>query len=195
MCGRFTLRTRDRIKVKGLRTSDLPFEARFNIAPSQSILPFANFGNGLDLRYLVWGLVPSWSKDGKGFINARSETIEDKPSFSESFQRRRCLIPADGFYEWERSGKIAQPYLFQMRDESPFAFAGIWEEWQVDGNSIASCAIITTTANELIGSIHDLICTNSVKALEVQTGLTHLVSPELGQEFDLLGVLRDEVDD
>ena len=100
MCGRFTLRSRARLKVKGLRASDLPFEARFNIAPSQSILAIADFGNGLDLRYLVWGLVPSWSKDGKGFINARSETIMDKPSFSESFQRRRCLIPADGFYEF-----------------------------------------------------------------------------------------------
>ena len=155
MCGRFTLRTRDRIKLKGLSTSELPFEARYNIAPSQSILAIADFGNSLDLRYLVWGLVPSWSKDGKGFINARSETIEDKPSFSESFQRRRCLIPADGFYEWQRSGKIAQPYFFQMKDESPFAFAGIWDEWQGDGKVIASCAIITTTANELLASIHD----------------------------------------
>ena len=155
MCGRFTLRSRDRIKAKGLGNSDLPFEARFNIAPSQSILAIADFGNELDLKYLVWGLVPSWSKDGKGFINARSETIEDKPSFSESFQRRRCLIPADGFYEWQRSGKIAQPYYFQMRDESPFAFAGIWDEWQGDGKVIASCAIITTTANELLASIHD----------------------------------------
>jgi putative SOS response-associated peptidase YedK len=155
MCGRFTLRTRDRIKLKGLSTSELPFEARYNIAPSQSILAIADFGHELDLKYLVWGLVPSWSKDGKGFINARSETIADKPSFSESFQRRRCLIPADGFYEWQRSGKIAQPYFFQMHDESPFAFAGIWDEWQTDGNLIASCAIITTRANELLAPIHD----------------------------------------
>jgi putative SOS response-associated peptidase YedK len=155
MCGRFTLRTRDRIKLKGLSTSELPFEARYNIAPSQSILAIADFGNELDLKYLVWGLVPAWSKDGKGFINARSETIADKPSFSESFQRRRCLIPADGFYEWQRSGKMAQPYFFQMHDESPFAFAGIWDEWQGDGKVIASCAIITTTANELLASIHN----------------------------------------
>lgn len=145
------------LKLKGLSTSELPFEARYNIAPSQSILAIADLGNSLDLRYLVWGLVPSRSKDGKGFINARSETIEDKPSFSESFQRRRCLIPADGFYEWQRSGKIAQPYYFQMRDESPFAFAGIWDEWQGDGKVIASCAIITTTANELLAPIHNRI--------------------------------------
>ena len=155
MCGRFTLRSSRGIKVEGARNLDLPLEPRYNIAPSQKVLVAAHLGNGLDLRYLVWGLVPSWSKDGKGFINARSETIEDKPSFSESFQRRRCLIPADGFYEWQRSGKVAQPYFFQMRDESPFAFAGIWDEWQGDEKAIASCAIITTTANELVASIHD----------------------------------------
>src|SRR5258705_6054166 len=96
-----------------------------------------------------------WSKDGKGFINARAEALEERPSFRESFQRRRCLIPADGFYEWQRSGKIAQPYFFHMRDESPFAFAGIWDEWKGDGKAIASCAIITTTANELLASVHD----------------------------------------
>jgi putative SOS response-associated peptidase YedK len=155
MCGRFTLRSSRGIKVEGARNLDLPLEPRYNIAPSQKVLVAAHLGNGLDLRYLVWGLVPSWSKDGKGFINARSETIEDKPSFSESFQRRRCLIPADGFYEWQRSGKVAQPYFFQMRDESPFAFAGIWDEWQGDEKAIASCAIITTTANELVALIHD----------------------------------------
>jgi putative SOS response-associated peptidase YedK len=155
MCGRFTLRSSRGIKVEGARNLDFPLEPRYNIAPSQNVLVAADFGNGLDLRYRVWGLVPSWSKDGKGFINARSETIADKPSFSESFQRRRCLIPADGFYDWQRSGKFAQPYFFQMHDESPFAFAGIWDEWQTDGNLIASCAIITTTANKLLASIHD----------------------------------------
>ncbi len=100
MCGRFTLRSRDRIKVKGLRTLDLPFEARYNIAPGQSILAIADFGHGPELTSLVWGLIPSWSNDGKGFINARCETLEAKPSFSESFQRRRCLIPSDGFFEF-----------------------------------------------------------------------------------------------
>jgi len=155
MCGRFTLHSRDRIKLKGLATPDLPFEPRYNIAPSQNVVTISDFGSGLEARLLTWGLIPSWSKDGKGFINARAETLEEKPSFRESFQRRRCVIPADGFYEWQRSGKIARPYLFQMRDESQFAFAGIWDEWQGDGKLIASCAIITTTANELLASIHD----------------------------------------
>ena len=155
MCGRYTLHSRDRTRLKGAHALDLPFEPRYNIAPSQTITTIVDFGRGPELRPMVWGLIPSWSSDGKGFINARAETIEEKPSFSELFQRRRCLIPADGFYEWQRFGKIAQPYFFQMRDESPFAFAAIWDEWQGDGKLIASCAIITTTANELLAPIHD----------------------------------------
>ena len=155
MCGRFTLRSSRRVKLEVARNLDLPLEPRYNIAPSQNVLTIGDFGAGLEARLLKWGLIPSWSTDGKGFINARAETLEEKPSFRESFQRRRCLIPADGFYEWQRSGKIAQPYFFHMRDESPFAFAGIWDEWKGDGKAIASCAIITTTANELLASIHD----------------------------------------
>lgn len=103
----------------------------------------------------LWGLIPSWSKEPKGFMNARPETVEDKPSFSESYQRRRCLIPADGFYEWKRMGKTKQPYYFQLTGETPFAFAGIWDEWRNDGISIASCSIITTTPNDLLAAIHD----------------------------------------
>ena len=156
MCGRFTLKSPGRIKFDQISRSNLqPLFPRYNIAPSQSILAIVQRGVEREAKFLQWGLIPSWSKDAKGFINARSETIEEKPSFSESFQRRRCLIPADGFYEWQRSGKIAQPYFFQMRDESPFAFAGIWDEWQWDGISIASCAIVTTEANDLLVAIHD----------------------------------------
>ena len=154
MCGRFTLRSRDRIKLKGLRTSNLPFEARYNIAPSQTISAIADFGRGLELTLLVWGLIPSRSNDGKGFINARCETLEAKPSFSESFQQRRCLIPADGFYEWQKSGRSRQPFYFQLQDESPFAFAAIWDHWGNGEQFVTSCAIITTAANELIGPLH-----------------------------------------
>jgi putative SOS response-associated peptidase YedK len=156
MCGRFTLKSPGRIKFARVDGSNLPpLFPRYNIAPSQNVLAVVQNDGEREAAFLQWGLIPSWSKEGKGFINARSETIEDKPSFSESFHRRRCLIPADGFYEWQRSGKIAQPYFFHMKDESPFAFAGIWDEWQGDGKVIASCAIITTTANELLASIHD----------------------------------------
>ena len=78
---------------------------------------------------MVWGLIPSWSNDGKGFINARAETLEEKPSFSESFRLRRCLIPADGFFEWKRTGREKPPFYFQVDDELAFAFAGIWDTW------------------------------------------------------------------
>jgi putative SOS response-associated peptidase YedK len=155
MCGRYTLRNPRRFKFDGSRNLDLPLEARYNIAPSQSVLVVADFGSGLEASYLVWGLIPSWSREQKGFINARSETLEDKPSFSEPFQRRRCLIPADGFFEWKRLGRAKQPFYFQLKDESPFAFAGVWDKWQRDGDSITSCAIITTTSNELLATIHD----------------------------------------
>jgi len=155
MCGRFTLKSPGRITFDRVDRSNLPpLFPRYNIAPSQRVLAIVLRASEREAAFLQWGLIPSWSKDGKRFINARSETIEDKPSFSESFQRRRCLIPADGFYEWQRSGKIAQPYFFHMRDESPFAFAGIWDEWQGNGKLIVSCAIITTTANELLASVH-----------------------------------------
>src|SRR5260221_6484616 len=154
MCGRFTLHSRDRINIKGLASLDLPFEARYNIAPSQNVLTIGDFGAGLQGRLLTWGLIPSWSTDGKGFINARAETIEERPSFSESFRLRRCLIPADGFFEWKRTGREKRPFYFQV-DEMPFAFAGIWDTWRNRGDVITSCAIITTAANELVGELHD----------------------------------------
>jgi putative SOS response-associated peptidase YedK len=155
MCGRFTLHSRERIKLKGLASLDLPFEARYNIAPSQHVLTISDFGAGLEGRLTTWGLIPSWSTDGKGFINARAETIEEKPSFSESFRLRRCLIPADGFFEWKRTGREKRPFYFQVDDEMPFAFAGIWDSWSNRGDVVTSCAIITTAANELVGELHD----------------------------------------
>jgi putative SOS response-associated peptidase YedK len=155
MCGRFTLHSRERIKLKGFTALDLPFEARYNIAPSQQILAIADFGKGIEAGMLTWGLIPSWSTDGKGFINARAETLEEKPSFNESFRFRRCLIPADGFFEWKRTGREKRPYYIYGRDEEPVMFAGIWDTWRNRGELITSCAIITTTANELVGELHD----------------------------------------
>ena len=155
MCGRFTLHSRDRIKLKGLNTLDLPFEARYNIAPSQEILAIADFGKGIEARMLTWGLIPSWSTDGTPFINARAETLEEKPSFSESFRFRRCLIPANGFYEWKRAGREKRPYYIQSIDRGPVMFAGIWDTWGNRGDVITSCAIITTAANEIVEPLHD----------------------------------------
>lgn len=157
MCGRFTLKTPERLKFDRIvNTFDLDnIIPRYNIAPTQNVLAVVERDAVREITNLQWGLIPFWSKDAKGFINARVETIDSKPTFSESFQRRRCLIPADGFYEWERAGKkIAQPYYFQMKDGAPFAFAGVWDRWKSEGNTIHSFAIITTTANELLATIH-----------------------------------------
>jgi putative SOS response-associated peptidase YedK len=106
-----------------------------------------------------WGLVPSWSSDisiGAPLINARSETVLDKPAFREAFRTRRCLIPADGFYEWKKLGKERQPYHFDMTDGTLFAFAGLWDRWKSPaGQMLESCSIMTTTANKLLEDIHD----------------------------------------
>ena len=134
---------------------DLPFEPRYNIAPSQQVIAILDLGRGPETRILTWGLIPSWSTDGKGFINARAETLEERPSFNESFRWRRCLIPADGFFEWKRAGREKRPFYIYARDEAPLMFAGIWDTWRSRGEVITSCAIITTPANELVGELHD----------------------------------------
>lgn len=155
MCGRFTLKTPEQVRLDRIKVFDLKdLVPRYNIAPSQDVLAVVQRDMEREAIFVQWGLIPFWSKEPKGFINARVETIEEKPAFSESFQRRRCLIVADGFYEWERNGKISQPHYFQMKDQAPFAFAGIWDRWKTEGTSITSCAIITTTANELLAQIH-----------------------------------------
>jgi putative SOS response-associated peptidase YedK len=155
MCGRFTLQSANKIRLRKFRPPELSFEPRYNIAPSQDVLVIADFGNGPEARMLSWGLIPSWSSDGRGFINARSETLEEKRSFSESFRFRRCLIPADGFFEWKRRGKERRPYYIQSVHEGPMMFAGVWDTWRGRGGAITSCAIITTPANDLIGELHD----------------------------------------
>jgi putative SOS response-associated peptidase YedK len=163
MCGRFTLT----VSPEELQAafpdfhipSDLP--PSYNIAPSQPIPVVTNEGkNSLD--FVRWGLIPSWTKPenfGKyNLINARSETAGEKPSFKNSLKRRRCLILADGFYEWSKSksGKGKTPYYFTLKDQNPFAFAGLWEIWQSpDGDEIRSATILTTSPNEVVKPIHD----------------------------------------
>ena len=156
MCGRFTLRRPEKTRIEGVSAADLAgAEPRYNVAPSQNILGVIQTNDERHALYFHWGLIPSWSKEPRGVINARAETIAEKPSFRDSFKRRRCLIPADGFYEWRREGRAKQPFYFQMKDEGVFAFAGLWDTWGKDDDSITSCAIITTTPNELVGSVHD----------------------------------------
>lgn len=160
MCGRFAQRTPAKSLGEVFGVAEVPHvEARYNIAPTQPILSVLQTPDGREMRWFRWGLVPSWAKDasmGARLINARSETVAEKPAFREAFKSRRCLIPADGFYEWARTGGRKQPYFFQMRDESPFAFAGLWERWRgSDGETLDSCTILTTEANEVLRPVHD----------------------------------------
>ncbi len=157
MCGRFTLRRADRLRIDRIDTYEfLQSPPRYNIAPTQKVWAVTETEDGeRSLALFQWGLIPSWSSTPVGLINARAESIETKLSFKDAFKRRRCLIPADGFYEWERLGKAKQPYYFLMKDGAQFSFAGIWDEWRFNGNSISSCAIVTTTANEVLATIHN----------------------------------------
>jgi putative SOS response-associated peptidase YedK len=156
MCGRFTLRNPKRVRIEGVGAADLEgAEPRYNVAPGQDILGVIQTGRERHALGLQWGLIPSWSREPRGVINARAETLAEKPSFRESFKRRRCLIPADGFYEWLAQGRGKQPFFFQMKDENVFAFAGLWDTWGKDGDAVTSCAIITTAPNELVGAVHD----------------------------------------
>lgn len=162
MCGRFTL-TLDPADLRDAFPS-LSFPEgmtpRFNIAPSQPVAVVANDGKN-QVEFFKWGLVPSWAKDasiGNRMINARAETLAEKPSFRAAYKRRRCLILADGFYEWKpvAGQKLKTPMLIKMKSDQPFAFAGLWEAWRPDQeDAILSCTIITTTPNALMEKIHD----------------------------------------
>ncbi|MFZ5902251.1 MAG: SOS response-associated peptidase [Chloroflexota bacterium] len=162
MCGRFTL-TVDPAELKEAfadYTFPAQFAPRFNIAPTQPILVIPNDAkNAAD--FFVWGLIPKWAKDpsiGSRLINARAETLAEKLSFRGGFKYKRCLILADGFYEWKSQPgvKTKTPYFIHMKDRKPFAFAGLWDEWNLpDGGSVRSATIITTEPNELMATLHN----------------------------------------
>jgi putative SOS response-associated peptidase YedK len=164
MCGRFTL-TVDPSELQAtfpwLKVpTEAPLAPRYNVAPSQPIAVVANNGQNT-LEFFRWGLIPAWAKDpaiGNRLINARAETLAEKPSFRSAFKRRRCLILADGFYEWRKDpgGKTKTPMYIRLKSSEPFAFAGLWEAWQSpDKKTVLSCAIITTSPNSLMEKIHD----------------------------------------
>ena len=160
MCGRFTQRQPAPVIAQEFQVDEVPsVEARYNIAPTQTVLSIHQGADGREAKLLKWGLIPSWAKDpsiGAKLINARSETVAEKPSFREAFKKRRCLVPADGFYEWQRTGDRKQPYFFRMRDDRLFGFAGLWERWKdEEGKVVETCSILTTEANELLQPIHD----------------------------------------
>ena len=171
MCGRYTLiKQPASIGVKSPKKIELPddsgaealaFKPRYNIAPTQGNLVVRKHteDEGLTMSSMRWGLLPSWSRTGETtslLINARSETVAEKPSFKAAYQRRRCLVPADGYYEWKRHRSLNQPYYLQLVDDSVFFMAGIWETWHdAAGAPTESFAILTTQANALAAKVHD----------------------------------------
>ncbi len=179
MCGRFNLRATPKEVAAAFRVRDVPhFTPRFNIAPTQPVIvvrelgaqqlaierevPLTDASEDRIVRsatWMQWGLVPHWADDpsiGSRMINARAESVARKPAFRAAFRRRRCLIPASGFYEWKKTPGGKQPYHVYLPGRKVFGFAGIWEHWcGADGSELLSCAIITTDANELVAQVHD----------------------------------------
>jgi putative SOS response-associated peptidase YedK len=162
MCGRYRLAKKKQILAETFDTeNEVDWSPRYNIAPGQDVVVIRqDAGQPKRLISLMrWGLVPAWAKDVKAgykMINARAESVADTPAFRDPFRSRRCLVPADGFYEWSKGGKQKTPFLFSMADDSPFAFAGVWDRWKKpDKTWVETCSIVTTSANALLSGIHD----------------------------------------
>ena len=162
MCGRFTITLDPADLQQEFALGNMPSEwkPRYNVAPTQTV-PVVNDAQTRDVQMMHWGLIPFWAKEksiGPRMINARSETLREKPAFRQAFLQRRCLILADGFFEWQRKDPQAPkvPMYFQLKDSKPFAFAGLWETWhEIPEKELHSCTIITCGPNELVAKIHD----------------------------------------
>ncbi|MDB9372774.1 SOS response-associated peptidase [Nodularia sphaerocarpa] len=166
MCGRFTLNQSLAALAEFFHVENIPnLAAQYNIAPTQRVATviYNPQTEKREFQQLRWGLIPSWAKDpkiGVKLINARAETVAEKPAFRSAFKQRRCLVLSDGFYEWKQQNGKKQPFYFRLRDGQPFGFAGLWERWQPlqgkpDCEEIISCTILTTAANELVKPIHE----------------------------------------
>lgn len=164
MCGRYSQSQSAEVIAQAFQVDNVPtLKPRYNIAPTQSVLTIlqTSASTNRQFKMLHWGLIPSWAKDpkmGARLINARAETVAEKPAFRTAFRQRRCLVLADGFYEWQQqeAKKQKQPFYFRLSDERPFAFAGLWEHWQdATGEEIESCTLLTTEPNELMCPIHN----------------------------------------
>jgi len=161
MCGRFTISVAAAEVAELLGVAIPPeYRPRYNAAPSQILLAArVNEVGKREAVLLRWGLIPSWATDPKiafSLINARGETAAQKPSFRSAFKRRRCIIPADGFFEWKKEGKLKRPHWFHRKDRKPFVFAGLWERWEPEkGEPVETCTIVTTEPNEVVKPFHD----------------------------------------
>ena len=155
MCGRYSLHSSPDVIALMFGLSEIPaYQPRYNIAPAAQVLIVRQN----EAAMVRWGLVPRWAKDpavGARMNNARAETVAQKPSFREAYRKRRCLIPANGFYEWKLENGLKQPYYVHPAGTELFAFAGLWESWQDPHRSLETCAIITTEANEKMAAVHD----------------------------------------
>lgn len=160
MCCRYHLKRKDYVALLTRLGIAAPasYLSRYNIAPGTAIPAVRHRPSGREVAALRWGLVPSWAKSDEPsarLVNARAETLAAKPSFRDALRSRRCVIPASGFYEWKSTGRTKQPWLFHRHDEQPFALAGLWDHWSTpDRETVESCAVITTDANELMRPIH-----------------------------------------
>jgi putative SOS response-associated peptidase YedK len=161
MCGRFTLHQSSAAIVQTFALEEAPdWEVSYNIAPTQAVPAILQSADSKRLfKRLRWGLIPSWSKEtsiGARLINARAETVAEKPAFRSALRHRRCLIVADGFYEWQQKNGSKQPFYIHLKNQALFAFAGLWERWQGQGDdAIESCTILTTEPNSLMQTLHD----------------------------------------
>ncbi|WP_017301827.1 SOS response-associated peptidase [Nodosilinea nodulosa] len=195
MCGRFSLNQtgEDLAEAFDLRPAP-PVAPRYNIAPTQPVAAVVATAENPDphFHFLQWGLIPSWAKDpaiGSRMINARAETVAEKPSFRAAFKRRRCLILADGFYEWQRTGdrKPKQPHYIFLKEHQPFAFAGLWEHWSdpVGGGELETCTILTTDPNSLMEPIH-----NRMPVILPAADYAAWLDPDFAQPQALQAMLR-----
>lgn len=192
MCGRFSLSASPEAIQELFSLSDAPKSpARYNIAPSQPVAAVraTTLGGKRDFTFFNWGLVPFWAKEpsiGARMINARAETVAEKPSFRAAFRYRRCLIPADGYFEWVNTDEGKQPFHIHQPSNAPFAFAGLWERWESpDGSAIESCTIITTEANQDVRKIH-----HRMPAILFPQDFERWLSPEDQKGTALLPVIQ-----
>lgn len=164
MCGRYSMTKReeelvDRFNIEQLLLEGNEINARYNVAPTQKVPVILDQDGQRTLAVMKWGLIPFWTKDikkSKPIINARTESIAEKPFFKQAANKRRCLIPADGFYEWRKENKEKIPMFIHLPERALFAFAGLWDQWKSpDGDVIRTCTIITTEANDFMTPVHD----------------------------------------
>lgn len=188
MCGRYTLTASIQKVAETFGVpATLETEPRYNVAPAQPVMTIMR-NDEAHLAMLQWGLIPSWAKDaaiGSKMINARAETLAEKPSFKRLLRSRRCLIPADGFYEWKKQYGGKTPMYITMKDGQPFAFAGLWDSWRdPNGETIRTCTIITTQPNDVVASIHD-----RMPAILLPTARDAWLDPSIQDDAALLPLL------